>query len=69
MGSQSDKEQKKRNQSFANANSLKNGDVQSAYQFDDNRPEAIAQRKLQQQAVSRHQAQSASNQKPIQKKI
>ena len=68
MGSQSDKEQKKRNQSFANANSLKNGDVQSAYQFDDNRPEAIAQRKLQQQAVSRHQTQSASNQNTIQKK-
>ncbi len=68
MGSQSDKEQKKPNQSFASANSLKNGDVQSAYHLDDNRPEAIAQRKLQQQAVSRHQTQSASNQNTIQKK-
>jgi len=66
MGSQSDKEQKKPNQTFANANSLRNGDVQSANQFDDNRPEAIAQRKLQ--VISRHQTQPASNQNTIQKK-
>lgn len=50
MNTHADKTQENKSQSVANAVSQKQGGGESTFQFVDNRPEAIAQRKLQEMA-------------------
>ena len=47
MNTYADKTEKKKNQSFSNGDSQLKRGGESTYQFVDNRPEAVAQRKLQ----------------------
>ncbi|MES2332099.1 MAG: hypothetical protein V4539_20995 [Bacteroidota bacterium] len=55
MNIYADKTQKNKSQSVANGIIQKRGDSESTIQFIDNRPEAVAQRKLQELANSRSQ--------------
>jgi hypothetical protein len=64
MNTHADKRQESKSQSVANAVSQKQNDSKSTFQFVDNRPEAVAQRKLQEMANN----YSAQRQQPIQKK-
>lgn len=50
MNTHADKTQENKNQSVANATSQKQSSGESTFQFFDNRPETIAQRKLQEMA-------------------
>ncbi|MEM9276790.1 MAG: hypothetical protein AAGA80_28205, partial [Cyanobacteria bacterium P01_F01_bin.143] len=50
MNTHADKTQENKSQSVANAISQKKGSGESTFKFVDNRPEAIAQRKLQEMA-------------------
>jgi hypothetical protein len=52
MNTHADKTQEKTSQSAANAGSQKQGSEESLFQFVDNRPEAVTQRKLQEMANS-----------------
>ena len=79
MNAHADKTQENKSQSVANAVSQKQGGGESTFQFVDNRPEAVAQRKLQEMAnnsprvkqAAQLQAMadnySAQQQQPIQK--
>lgn len=77
MNTYDDKWQEKKSQSVANADFQKRNDSTSTYQFVDNRPEAVAQRKSQEMANNSQQAKkmvqlqsivnnNASQQQPIQ---
>ncbi|WP_197714561.1 eCIS core domain-containing protein [Nitrosomonas supralitoralis] len=80
MNTHADKAQENKGQSVANELSQKQSGSESSFKFVDNRPEAIAQRKLQEMANSSRQAKqaaqlqaiaasySAQRQQPIQKK-
>ncbi|MEM8999765.1 MAG: DUF4157 domain-containing protein [Bacteroidota bacterium] len=79
MSTHADKTQENKNQSVANGITKKQGSSKSTFQFFDNRPEAVAQRKLQDMANNSPQAKQAaqlqamandhsSKQQPIQKK-
>jgi hypothetical protein len=50
MNSYADSKQKNKSQSLANESSQKKSNSESSFQFVDNRPEAVAQRKLQNMA-------------------
>jgi hypothetical protein len=60
MNTNADKTQKNKSQSVANAVSHKQGSNKSTFQFVDNRPEALAQRKLQEIAHNSPQAMQMS---------
>ncbi|MDO5970054.1 DUF4157 domain-containing protein [Flavivirga aquimarina] len=80
MNAYTDKTQRNKSQSVANAVSQKQSNSNSTYQFEDNRPEAVGQRKLQEMANNSPQTKqaaqlqvmandySAQQQQPIQKK-
>lgn len=80
MNTHADKKQANKNQSAANAVSQKKNGAESTFQFLDNRPEAVAHRKLQEMANNCPQEKqaaqlqtmvdnySAQQQQPIQKK-
>ncbi|PHN02209.1 eCIS core domain-containing protein [Flavilitoribacter nigricans] len=80
MNTRADKKQENKSHSAASAVSEKQGSSESTFQFADNRPEVVAQRKLQDMANSSLQANqiaqlqamtnnhSAQGQQPIQKK-
>ena len=55
MNTHSDKTQENKSQSLANAVSQKQSGAESTFQFVDNRPEAVAQRKLQEMADNSQQ--------------
>jgi len=59
MNTHADKTQENKSQSVANAVSQKQSSAESTFQFVDNRPEAIAQRKLQEMANNSPQAKQA----------
>ncbi len=61
MNTHADKTQENKSQSVANELSQKQGSGESTFQFVDNRPEAVAQRKLQEMANNH----SAQQQQPI----
>jgi len=58
MKTQADKSQDNKNQSVSAAESLKQSGSESAFQFVDNRPEALAQRKMQEMADNRVRIES-----------
>lgn len=80
MNTHADKTQENKSQSVANAVSHRQSTSESSFHFEDNRPEAIAQRKLQEMANNSPQAKqavqlqsmadnySAQEHQPIQKK-
>jgi hypothetical protein len=70
MNTYTDKTQESKRQSVANSVSQKQSSSKSTFQFADNRPEAIAQRKLQEMANNSPKATQLKTlqQKPIQKK-
>jgi hypothetical protein len=60
MNTRADKTQENKNQSVANAVPQRQSSNESTFQFEDNRPEAIAQRKLQEMANNSPQAKQAA---------
>lgn len=60
MNTHADKKQENKSQSVANAVSQKQSSAESTFQFVDNRPEGIAQRKLQEMVNNRPQAKRAA---------
>ena len=80
MNTHADKTQENKSHSVANETSQMQSGSKSTFQFVDNRPEAIAQRKLQEMAINSPQAKqvaqlqamannhSAQQQQPVQKK-
>ena len=80
MNTHADKTQENKSQSVANAANQQQSDGESTFQFVDNRPEAVAQRKLQEMANNSPKAKqtaqlqamannySARQQQPVQKK-
>jgi hypothetical protein len=60
MNSHTDKTQENKSQSVANAISQQQSSSDSSLQFEDNRPEAIAQRKLQEMANNNPQVKKAA---------
>ena len=60
MNTHADKSQENKSQSVANDVSQKQSGSESTFQFVDNRPEAVAQRKLQEMANNSPQAKQAA---------
>lgn len=60
MNTHSDKSQDTKNQSVSAAESLKQSGSESALQFEDNRPETLAQRKMQEMADNSPQTKQAA---------
>lgn len=60
MNTHADKTHENKRQSVANAVSQKKSDSKSTFQFEDNRPEAIQMRKLQEMASNRSQAKQVT---------
>jgi hypothetical protein len=69
MNTHADKTQEKTSQSAANAGSRKQGGQASTFQFVDNRPEAVAQRKLQDMANNSPQLKQVAQMQAVANKF
>lgn len=61
MNTYADKTQENKNQSMVNTVAQKKGETASTFQFEDNRPDAVAQRKLKDIASNSHQKKENKN--------